>query len=153
VIGITEFLENTSNCEFLKGLERKHLERLAGLAKEVGFKTGQVIFREGERHGRFYLLSEGEVALESTATGNLALLQRLQAGDALGWSSLVGSGGGTHFEARALAPVRALAIDGGQLAAACEADPVFGYFIMKALLGVVTERLDATRLQLAPGNH
>jgi CRP/FNR family transcriptional regulator, cyclic AMP receptor protein len=91
--------------------------------------------------------------LESTATGKLALLQRLQAGDALGWSSLVGSGGGAHFEARALAPVRALAIDGGQLAAACEADPVFGYFIMKALLGVVTERLDASRMQLAPGNH
>jgi len=151
VIGITEFLENTSNCEFLKGLERKHLERLAGLAKEVGFKTGQVIFREGERHGRFYLLSEGEVALESTATGNLALLQRLRAGYAMGWSSLVGSG--AHFEARALLPVRALAIDGGQLAAACEADPVFGYFIMKVLLGVVTERLDATRMQLAPGNH
>jgi len=148
VIGITEFLENTSYCEFLKGLERRHLERLAGLAKEVRFKEGQVIFREGERHGRFYLLSEGEVALEA---GGSTLVQ-LKPGDAMGWSSLVGCEGGAHFEARALTPVRALAFDGAQLAAACEADPAFGYFIMKALLGVVTERLDATRLQLA-GDH
>jgi len=145
MIGITEFLASTAECDFLKGLERKHLERLASLAKEVRLKRGQVIFEEGEQHGRFYLLTEGQVALE---TGKRVLAQ-LKPGDAVGWSSLVGSQGGAHFRARAVAPVRAITFIGAQLAAACEADPVFGYFIMKALLSVVTERLDATRLQLA----
>ncbi|HTR36899.1 MAG TPA: cyclic nucleotide-binding domain-containing protein [Bryobacteraceae bacterium] len=145
MIGITEFLASTVNCDFLKGLERRHLERLAGLAKEVRLKRGQVIFEEGELHGRLYLLTEGQVALE---TGQRVLVH-LKPGDALGWSSLVGSPGGAHFRARAVAPARTISFIGAQLAAACEADPVFGYFIMKALLSVVTERLDAARLQLA----
>ncbi|HUA19446.1 MAG TPA: cyclic nucleotide-binding domain-containing protein [Bryobacteraceae bacterium] len=145
MIALTDFLESTGCCEFLQGLERSQLERLAGLAKEARFKAGQVIFEEGQRHGRFFLLSEGGVALE---TGGRVLAE-LQPGDALGWSSLSVSPGGAHFRARAVTPVRALAFDGAQLAAACEADPAFGYFIMKALLSVVTERLDATRLQLA----
>jgi len=146
MIAITEFLENTGHCEFLHRLERKHLERLAGLAKEVRFKAGQVIFEEGAKHGRFFLLSEGEVVLETDGR----VLVELKPGDALGWSSLAASPGGAHFRARAVTTaVRALAFDGAQLAAACEADPAFGYYIMKALLSVVTERLDATRLQLA----
>jgi CRP/FNR family transcriptional regulator, cyclic AMP receptor protein len=140
---------DTREHEFLQGLQRDHLERLAGLAKEARFKADQVIFREGEQHGRFYLLVEGRVALENNGTGSCVRLQQLQGGDAIGWSSLVGSPNGAHFQARALSPVRAVAFDGAQLAAACEADPMFGYFIMKALLGVITERLDASRLQVA----
>ena len=149
MLGIQEFLIYTREHEFLQGLQREHLERLAGLAKEARFKADQVIFREGERHGRFYLLVEGRVVLENTARGGCVPLQQLQAGDATGWSSLVSSSNGAHFQARALSPVRAVAFDGAQLSAACEADPVFGYFIMKALLGVITERLDASRLQAA----
>jgi CRP-like cAMP-binding protein len=148
MISIAQFLENTSGCEFLEGLERAHMERLASLAKEFRSKAGRVIFEDGARHGRFYLLCEGEVALEM---GQRTLV-KLKAGDALGWSSLTGSSG-AHFRARALTPVYAMAFDGAQLAAACEGDPAFGYFIMKALLSVVTERLDAARMQLGAGDH
>ena len=42
----------------------------------------------------------------------------------------------------------ALAFDGGDLLAACKRDPQFGFVFMHRLLGVVAERLQATRLQL-----
>ena len=55
---------------------------------------------------------------------------------------------GKHFQARGLERVEALAFDGGDLLAACESDSAFGFIFMHPLLGVVAERLQATRLQL-----
>jgi len=36
-----------------------------------------------------------------------------------------------------------------ELRAACDQDPAMGYALMKRLLELVTERLDATRMKLA----
>ena len=66
----------------------------------------------------------------------------------MGWSSLVESEGGAHFQARVISPARALSFDGAALRDTCESDPAFGYRMMKALLSLVTERLDASRMQL-----
>jgi len=55
---------------------------------------------------------------------------------------------GKHFQARALGPVTALAFEGAHLLAAFRADPEFGLAFMLRLMGVVSERLRATRLQL-----
>jgi CRP-like cAMP-binding protein len=57
-------------------------------------------------------------------------------------------GSGKHFQARALERVEALALDGGALLTTCKRDPQFGFVLMQRLLGVVAERLQATRLQL-----
>jgi CRP-like cAMP-binding protein len=148
VIGIEEFIESTRGQTILEGFEPQDLERLAALAKEVRFKRDQIVFREAQNHGYFYLILDGRVVLEITAGGHPMSLQTLNAGDAMGWSSLVEPEGGAHFEARVLSPVRALAFEGARLREACEADPAFGYRMMKALLTLVTERLDASRLQL-----
>ena len=55
---------------------------------------------------------------------------------------------GKHFQARALNPVTALAFEGEQLLASFRSDPEFGLAFMLRLMGVVSERLRATRLQL-----
>ena len=146
--GIQEFIQYTKGQSILEGFEPQDLERLAALAKEVHFKRDQIVFREGETHGRFYLIMDGSVVLEITAGGHPMLLQTLHGGEAMGWSSLVDSEGGAHFQARVISPVRALSFDGPSLRSTCESDPAFGYRMMKALLTLVTERLDASRMQL-----
>lgn len=156
MFSVEEFIQATQGQELLKGFEPQHLEKLAALAKEVRFARDQIIFHEGALHGFFYLIAEGSVVLEIVAGGHSVLLQTLHAGDAMSWSSLIDTAGGTHFGARALSPVRALAFEGTQLRAACEADPAFGYLMMKSLLAMLAERLDATRMQVvdmyaAPG--
>lgn len=148
MIGIEQFIQYTKGQSILEGFEPQDLERLAALAKEVHFKRDRLVFREGENHGRFYLILDGSVVLEITAGGHPMSLQTLNGGDAMGWSSLVESEGGAHFQARAVSPVRALVFDGPLLRGACESDPAFGYRMMKALLTLVTERLDASRMQL-----
>jgi CRP-like cAMP-binding protein len=95
----------------------------------------------------FYLILDGSVALEIITARHPVLLQTLHAGDAMGWSALLDAGG-THFEARALTPARALVFQGAKLRETCDQDPAFGYRMMKALLFLLTERLDVTRMQL-----
>jgi hypothetical protein len=74
-------------------------------------------------------------------------VQTLFAGDELGWSALL-TGTGKQFQARTLERVDVLAFQGAELLAKCREDTLFGFILMRRLLGVVSERLQATRLQL-----
>ena len=121
--------------------------RLAALAKEVRFAADQVIFREGDDYSVFYLLGKGMVALELEVRGHVLRVQTVYGGDVFDWSALLPHAG-KHFQARALEPVTALAFEGDQLLASFKADPQFGLAFMLRLMGVVSERLRNTRLQL-----
>ena len=132
---------------FVVEFEPRHVDRLAGLARDVRFDRGHVIFREGDECSEFYLIVTGLVALEIAAPGHTFRVQTLFAGDELGWSALL-MGRGKHFQARTLERVDALAFEGTELLGACQEDPLFGFTLMQRLLGVVAERLQATRLQL-----
>ena len=132
---------------FVAELPPEHKGRLAELATEVHFDAGHIIFHEGDDYSTFYLITEGTVALELQVPDQLLRVQTLFAGDELGWSAVMPHSG-MRFQARALTPVSALAFDGEQLLASFKADPAFGLALMLRLMGVVSERLRATRVQL-----
>ena len=132
---------------FVLEFEPRHVERLASLARDVRFERNHVIFREGDECSEFYLVASGLVALEIVAPGHTFRVQTLFSGDELGWSALL-MGSGKQFQARVLERVDALAFEASDLLAACREDPAFGFALMQRLLGVVAERLQATRLQL-----
>jgi CRP-like cAMP-binding protein len=133
---------------FVDEFTEEHIDRLGSLASEVHFETDHVVFREGDEIHDFYLIVRGRVALELEAPGGQLLrVHTLGPGDELGWSAIL-MGRGKHFQARALQPVDALAFDGLALLEACRQDKAFGYALMYRMLGVVSERLQATRLQL-----
>ena len=120
------------------------------LATEAFLEVEEIqrgVFREGDECSEFYLIVTGLVALEIVAPGHTFRVQTLFAGDELGWSALL-MGRGKHFQARTLERVDALAFEGAELLAACREDTQFGFILMQRLLGVVAERLQATRLQL-----
>ncbi len=132
---------------FLEGFKPPHIQKMAEMAHEVEFARDQVIFREGDECGLFYLILEGKVALEASAPGRIMRISTLGAGDELGWSSLLMEDG-KQFQARTLETVRALAFDAARLRQTCEQDHGFGYLLMRQLLRVVSQRLLATRVQL-----
>ena len=132
---------------FVAEFQPEYIARLAAMAQEVHFDTDQVIFHEGDAYSVFYLLDQGMVALELEAPGHTLRVQTLHPGDPFDWSALLRDAG-KHFQARALSPVTALGFEGAQLLAAFEGDPAFGLAFMLRLMGVVSERLRATRLQL-----
>jgi len=141
-------LDLLSRHPFCKAFWPEHVERLAGMAGEVLFAPGEVIFREGDPSSLFYLIVSGNVALEVVAPGHPVRVLTLYAGDVLGWSSVTGENV-KQFQARALEPVRALAFDGTRLRHACEDDYGFGFVFMRAVVTVLSGRLHAVRNQLS----
>ncbi len=142
-----DLLQVLQKQPFVEVFRPEHTQKLAALARLVHVEPGQVIFHEGDTHSVFYLLSEGMVALELEMPGNVLRVQTLYGGDEFDWSALLPHAG-KHFQARALSPVTALAFEGEQLLAAFKQDPEFGLAFMLRLMGVVSERLRATRVQL-----
>ena len=132
---------------FTKSLWPEHLARLADMASKVHFRSGELIFHEGDHSSFFYLLTSGRVALEVVDPGRPVRVATLYGGDVLGWSSLTTSDD-KQFQARALEEVQALAFDGTRLRHACEEDYAFGFFVERSALSVLSERLHSIRAQL-----
>jgi CRP/FNR family cyclic AMP-dependent transcriptional regulator len=137
-----------SEHPFLSGMEQEHIKLLAGCAKNVVFKAGEFIFREGEPADTFYFIRHGRVSVEIyTAHKGPIIVRSREAGEIFGWSWLVPPYR-WHFDARAVELTRALAIDGKCIREKCEQDHDLGYALMKRFTLVIAERLEATRLQL-----
>jgi len=142
-----EFVEMTRAYRLLSELDPSQLRKLLPLAQDKQFGVGQTIFKEGDKSSFLHLIVAGEVALEMVAGGQNVRVQTLHPGDAMGWSAL-NADCHTHFQARALTPVSTVAFPSERIREACDRDPAMGYALMKRLLELVTERLDATRMQV-----
>ncbi len=133
---------------FFRNLSPPHAEIAASCATEEAFKPEQILFREGQPAGEFYLIQSGRVALEAHDPGDGTVrVQTLGAGDVLGWSWLFAPFT-WHFQARALEPTRAIVLNGAHLLVAAERDHDFGYELIKRVSQVVISRLQHTRQQL-----
>ena len=133
---------------FLKGLESRYLDLIAGCASNVRFDAGQFIFHEGEEANQFYVIRNGKVALEIFSPERGAIeIDMLEEGDVLGWSWLIPP---YHwrFDARAVELTRAIALDGKCLRNKCEEDHDLGYQLLKRFAHIIEQRLQSTRLQL-----
>jgi len=131
------------------GLGDAFAEQLAGCSQTAGFEAGESVFREGEPADTFYVVRRGRVALELYVPGRGALtIETIERGSVVGWSWLFPPHV-WHFDARAVTPVRAVAVDGACIRGKCEEDPALGYELMQRFSAVLLERLNATRLRLA----
>jgi len=133
---------------FLRGLEDRHLEFLTGCASNVRYAADEFLFKEGQEADASYLLRSGRIALEIAVPGRGPVqIQTVEEGEVLGWSWLFAPYR-WQFDARAVEPVRAFALDGNCLRAKCEADHDLGYEMLKRFLYQVHIRLEHTRIQL-----
>jgi CRP-like cAMP-binding protein len=144
---------------FLAGLSDSHMQVLIDCASNVRFAEGARLIQEGEIANKFYLVRTGRIALETdvNARGKIRI-QTVGPGDVLGWSWLI-SPFRWHFNALAVAEVRAVTLDGECLRKKCEQDHDFGYEMLSRFSHVMERRLEATRMQLldlyttSPGAH
>lgn len=132
---------------FSQGLTPEHCATLATLGTRKAYGKDEVIFTEGDERHEFFFVLKGRVALEMLAQGQALRVHTLEAGDELGWSSVL-SGRGKFYQARAIEPVEVIRFDGHELLEKCRSDNAFGYKIMHRLVGVVSERLQAARMQV-----
>lgn len=133
---------------FFAGLDLHYLQVIAGFASHTHYDSETYIFHEGERAAHFYIIHKGKVALETFgAERGMMTIETIEAGEVLGWSWLFPPYR-WHFAARVVEPTSAIVLDGAGLRARGEEDHTFGYELVKRVAQIMTQRLQATRLQL-----
>lgn len=134
--------------QFFAGLDPEYLEFLAAHAARRHFDAAHVMHRQGDQASGFYVVTRGNVSIEVPAIQGPTLhLQELQPGDMLGWSWLIPPYRWS-FLIRTEAPVDVIEFDGKAVLARCEADPKFGYEILKRVSALMSERLAHARQRM-----
>jgi CRP/FNR family transcriptional regulator, cyclic AMP receptor protein len=133
---------------FAAGMSDEHINLLTGCAKNVHYKAGEFLFKEGESAENFYFIREGKVAMELHAPpkGTVQIDTR-STGETLGWSWMVDP----HrwfYDARAVEDVRALAFDAVCLRGKWDSNHELAYEMYRRFVPLMQRSLQATRLQL-----
>jgi CRP/FNR family transcriptional regulator, cyclic AMP receptor protein len=133
---------------FFAGLAPAHVALIAGCARNVRYRPGEVVFREGESADRFFLVRAGRIGVDLQVPPRGALrVHTIEPGEILGWSWLFPPYRWSS-SATALVATRALAMDGACLRGKLEDDPELGFDLMKRFASVMVRRLQSSRLQL-----
>ncbi len=136
-----------SEHPFFAGLPEDHLVLVAGCGTNVHFDADQTILQAEEPADRFFVLRRGKVAIEiDTPRKGPLVIETIGAGDILGVSWLLPPYRWA-FDARAVEPTGAIALDAHCLRGKCDGDPVLGYELFKRFAGLIRDRLTATRLR------
>ncbi|MCA1778790.1 MAG: cyclic nucleotide-binding domain-containing protein [Xanthomonadaceae bacterium] len=140
--------QSLAEAPVFSGLSDEYLDRLAGQASEMTVDEGTCLFRGGDPAAHFYLLLDGEISIEIPAvSGPVLQVQKLSPVRVLGWSWLIRPYKWS-FNARAVSECRVLEFDGKAVLADCDADPAFGYEVVKRFSGLMAERLDAAHRKM-----
>ncbi|MBI1841104.1 MAG: cyclic nucleotide-binding domain-containing protein [Verrucomicrobia bacterium] len=138
---------------FFTDLPRLYLPTLATTAMSVEFQAEDIISNAGDLANRFYLIEEGHVRLSAeNADGAPVDIMTLGPGQVLGWSWLFPP----HYwtlRAEAVDPVKAIFLYGTRLREWADADPQFGYALMKQTAKVLVERLQGLCAGVVRGDY
>ena len=133
---------------FASGLTLQHASLLCQSAALQHYPIGQTLFREGDEAKHFYLIHQGQVALETFVPGKGTVsIQSVSPGDALGWSWLFAPFC-WHFSAVVTAPSDIIAFDAAILRRQIDENAEFGREVFRRVADVLHSRLLATRHQL-----
>ncbi|HVZ81445.1 MAG TPA: cyclic nucleotide-binding domain-containing protein [bacterium] len=131
----------------LKGMTPRSLEILGDCARNVSYEEGQVLFGPGEEADSFHILRAGEVGLVVPYEHGAIEVQKLYQGDLLGWSWMLPPYRWV-LKARALTHVDAVKVDAKRLRGLFTTHPAFEHEVLKHLMPIVIQRLNALQLQL-----
>jgi DNA-binding response OmpR family regulator len=134
--------------QVFKELDQGERVEILKISKKVKFQRGQVIIREGEEGDEFYGIISGTVRVEKKeVSGDSTVLARLGPGTGFGELALVDQ---DKRSATCIAEseVEALAISRGEFEKALAKDPDLERKCLRALLGLMSQRLRETDTSL-----
>ncbi|WP_024328578.1 cyclic nucleotide-binding domain-containing protein [Thioalkalivibrio sp. ALR17-21] len=143
---MNELLAIIEKEPFFEDMAPEHRRLLAACAAKCSYTAGTRLMRDHEPTETFWLIREGQVALESPLREGNVAFQTVGPGDILGWSWLLPPYRAS-YDARAVTDIHTLRFDAGVLRERMEADPAFGYVLMKHFAALIVQRLQAARLQ------
>ena len=142
---ITEYL---SAHEFFSEFSDDSLKFLCECSSTREIKKGQILFLQGERADKFYVVRSGLISIQMPAImGPTLEIQTVDENQVLGWSWLI-SPYQWNFQTKAEEDSELLQFDGVAILARCEQEPKFGYELLKKFAGLMSVRLNAARQKM-----
>jgi CRP-like cAMP-binding protein len=133
---------------FVAGMKPDQLERLAVWGHRSAFHAGAKVFSEGGKAERFWLIRDGQVALETVVPGHgEVVVETLGPGSVLGWSWLFPPYR-WHLGATAVSQTLTIAFDAAGVRRLATEDPAIGLELYRRFIEVVVDRLQTTRARL-----
>ena len=140
--------EYLSNHTFFSGLREDFVTLLGQYVSTLEVEKGHILFQQGERADKFYIIRHGRISVQIPALmGPTLEIQSLRTDQVLGWSWLI-SPYQWHFQAKAEENSMLLAFDGASILEKCEQEPKFGYELLKRFAALMSERLDVSRQKM-----
>jgi CRP/FNR family transcriptional regulator, cyclic AMP receptor protein len=132
-----------SEQRFFAGIPDRFVATIGELASERRADIDELLWRQGQRADRFYLVKTGRIAIEQYAPGrDPIVVDQASEGDVVGWSWLVAPYRWT-FDARAVEPSSLIDIDAAALRDRFGVDPILGYEVMQRFFPVMGRRLSS----------
>ncbi|MFO7838956.1 MAG: cyclic nucleotide-binding domain-containing protein [Desulfosalsimonadaceae bacterium] len=133
--------ENLHSMRILQELSDEMLEKLLPFIEMQHFEEREDIFREGERHEKFYMLKKGKVLLEKRISDKITIsIASIKPGFSFGWSAMLNEP--LRLDALCSEPSVVYALSAKATLQLMENDPNMGYLIYKQLIQIVQRRLD-----------
>jgi len=141
-----EMLKGMDIFEFLKLDE---LKDIAALSQIEEYDQGQIVFKDGDKAEKIYMILEGRVSIEiEIASGKRSSVYTLTKGKFFGYPSLLRSRKFTTF-ARCLDKVKVATMVADDLVnKVFKNDCRRGYLVMNRVAELVAQKLNETRMQL-----
>lgn len=121
------------------GTDKEFMKRIMDISIRGSHNQGDFLFREGDQANSFYTLIKGRIRLSIGETGQ-AVYTVSHAGEAFGWSSLIGRDVYTA-SAECIEPTTLMKIERAKLLKILEDDPSNGLILFKQLAGTLGNRL------------
>jgi CRP/FNR family cyclic AMP-dependent transcriptional regulator len=138
------FKETLESIPLFQGLDLEDLKLLSERLETDSFSEGEVIFGQGDRADRLYVLISGRVAIQfKPEDGDTITVTEITEGGVFGWSSALGRTSYTSC-AVCLAESEALSVLGDELRELCATHPETGVIILERLAEVIAARLRNT---------
>jgi CRP-like cAMP-binding protein len=131
-----------TQSDLFHGMNSDFIKEVMGLAEKESYEAGTFLFRKGDAADHFYILLKGQLDLSPGDPGEV-IHAVTHAGEAFGWSSLVGRGV-YSASARCLIETRLLKFNGVKLQRLMTEDPGNGLIFYRKLADALGQRLIQT---------
>jgi len=142
-------IKDLKEADLLKGLSVKQLQTLSKHFMEEGFQVGEVIFHQGERAQKLYILVEGEVTLGIKAKGQIDITAYAvnKKGEVFGLPCLI-KPYQNNVSATCNKKTKVLCIHGETLRKLMKNNSTMGIEIMNKVAEAYLNRLNSTRAMI-----
>lgn len=148
VVKRTEIEETLAGSEFFKNLEKEDIDRLVDLSRMEEYDAGDFIFQQGDFGEHLYIIAQGRVFLERTASlgarKGSVIIEALGKGRVLGcWSTLLDESHILMSSASCQQPTKVVAFKGADLRKLMRDNATFGFNLLERLCFLLRDRIQA----------